>query len=320
MTASSNERSDVLADIETKYVQQLLAAISKLKIRRKDFVQANYAEQARNFTSTLHFLKDIQWVREEEENLIITSEGDNAIKDIDNAVEIRAKLAGAIIAEVSPYRKLVADYLNKFRSVDSGLVYQPTLPDRLRESNLRNFLMDLGLVTYRPTDDMYLLEEEGVDVYVWATNLKRAISPERFRADSQRREELGFRAELAVVDYEKGRLGPKFSSRVDHVSAKRPFASYDIKSVSLQEGKTIARYIEVKAGPADTYEFYWSASEVEAARLLRTKYFLYVLPVRVGGGFNLEKMLILQDPIVSVYQNAERWDIEENVILCKQRA
>ena len=106
---------------------------------------------------------------------------------------------------------------------------------------------------------------------------------------------------------------------VQHVSAKNPFACYDIKSVTLLDGKAIPRYIEVKAAPTYSYQFFWTASEMEAGRLLRAKYFLYLLPVARGGAFNLERMLILQDPIASVYQNRQEWLVEENVIVCRKR-
>jgi hypothetical protein len=179
--------------------------------------------------------------------------------------------------------------------------------------------MDIGLVTYRAADDLYLLGEAGVELYVWARNLKLPTSRERFEKDSQQREELGFRAEVAAFEYEKKRVGAEWAGRVEHVSANIPFACYDIKSVTLREGKAVSRYIEVKAEPADSHQFFWTASEVEAARLLRTKYFLYLLPVTPGGGFDLKRMLIVQDPFISVYQNSERWLIEENVIVCRQR-
>jgi hypothetical protein len=208
-------------------------------------------------------------------------------------------------------------YFLQFNSSKGAFCHRPPLVDRLRESGTRNFLMDLGVVTYRATDDTYVLEQSGFELYIWAT-VESSTSAQRFRAESQSRTELGFRAELAVVDYERSRLGPEWASRVEHVSATKPFACYDIKSVSVQAGQASDRFIEVKAEPADLHRFYWSASEVEAARLLRRSYFLYLLPT-LGDGFDFERLLIVQDPITSVYDNRQDWDIEENVIICTQK-
>lgn len=288
-------------------------------MRRRPFIEAAYGEQARDFQHTLQFLQDIQWVREQQGDLCLTSDGESAAREVQNEVAIRRQLTGAMIGEESPYQELLANYFTQFEMADSVLVHQPPFSNRLQESRLRNLLMDLGLVTYRAADDLYLLEEEGVELYVWATNQKRPTSRKRFKADSEQREELGFRAELVVLEYEKTRVGAEWACRVEHISAIRPFACYDIKSVSLGEGKATTRYIEVKSEPADLHQFYWSASEVEAARLLGTKYFLYLLPVVPTGGFDLKRMLVVQDPFVSVYQNSQGWLIEENVIVCRRR-
>ena len=319
MTTSSNDRSDVLGNLDAKQVQCLLSVVSQSKMRRRSFIEATYSEQARNFQHTLQFLQDIDWVRELQGELRLTSAGESACRGAQNDAEIRRKLAQTMIGDESPYQGLLADYFTQFKMVNSDLVHQPPFSDRLQESRLRNLLMDLRVVSYRAADDVYLIEEEGVELYVWAHNHKRPTSRKRFKTDSQRKEELGFRAELAAFEYEKTRVGTEWAARVEHVSAIRPFACYDIKSVSLREGAATPRYIEVKAEPADSHQFYWSASEVEAARLLRAKYFLYLLPVAPAGDFDLSRMLIVQDPFVSVYQNSEGWLIEENVIVCRKR-
>lgn len=319
MTASLDEQFDVLGKLETKHVQCFLSILSHSNMRRRQFVEASYGEQARYFQETLRFLKHINWVREQQDELFLTSDGESASRQAQSDADIRKKLTEAMVKEASPYQQLLVDYLAHFKMADSDLVHDPPISDRLQESQLRNFLMDIGLVTYRAADDLYLLEEAGVELYIWATNHSRPTSRKRFDTHAQQKEELGSRAELAVLEYEKRRVGAEWACRVEHVSSDSPFACYDIKSVTLHESKVVARYIEVKAEPTDSHEFYWTASEIEAAQLLRTKYFLYLLPVAQGGGFDLKRLLVVQDPFVSVYQNSQAWLIEENVIVCRQR-
>ena len=319
MTASSNERTIILARLETKQVQRLLSTLSRSALRRKQFVEAAYSEQARGFQETVQFLKDIGWIRERRDELALTYDGETAGNAGQNDAEIRRCLAEAMVAEASPYRVLLADYLVQFKMDGFNLVYRPPISERLQESPLRNFLMDIRVVTYQAADDVYVLEEDGVELYVWANNLKRPTSRSKLQADAKQKEELGSAAELAVLDYEKNRVGGQWISKVEHVSARIPFACYDIKSVTLQNSKAVPRYIEVKAVSADSHQFYWTASEFEAARLLRTKYFLYLLPVVAGDGFDLTRMLIVEDPCISIYQNPQMWLIEENVIVCTRR-
>lgn len=319
MSTSSDERLIVLARLDTKQVQCLLSTLSRSALHRKQFVEATYSEQATGFQETVQFLKDIGWIREQRDELVLTHDGDTASNVAQDDAEIRKRLAEAMVAEASPYQVLLADYLMQFKMANSNLVYRPPISVRLQESPLRNFLIDIRIMTYQVADDVYVLEEDGVELYVWARNLKRPTSRNKLQADAKQKEELGSAAELTVLDYEKNRVGTQWACKVDHVSAKSPFACYDIKSVTVQDDKAVPRYIEVKAVAGDSHQFYWTASEVEAARLLRTKYFLYLLPVVAGGGFNLTQMLIVQDPCISVYQNSQTWLIEENVIVCRRR-
>lgn len=318
MSASSDERLDILGRLETKQVQSFLRVLSHSTMRRSQFIEAIYSEQARNFRETLEFLKGINWVREHQDELLLTNDGDSAGRGAQNDAEIRKRLLEAIISEASPYKELLAGYLTQFKMTETDLVHRPPISDRLDDSGLRNLLIDMRVVTYRAADDVYALEEVGVELYVWAKNLQRPVSRKKFEADVKQKEELGSAAELAVLEYEKNRVGVQWVSKVEHVSARLPFACYDIKSLTLHDGKAAPRYIEVKAVAADSRQFYWTASEVEAARLLREKYFLYLLPV-TSGGFDLERISIIEDPFISVYQNSEGWLLEENVIVCRKR-
>jgi hypothetical protein len=318
MTASSNDRPDALADLGVKEVQCLLQTLSQLKMRQRPFVESHYNLQATNFGATHQFLQNVRWVQEDEQQLSLTAKGEAASRSIPDLPALRTQLIESMISPNSPYRRVLAKYFLQFKPSKGEFFHHPGLADRLQESGTRNFLMDLGVVTYRVTNDTYVLEQHGLELYIWAT-VERSSSPQRFRADSQSRMDVGLCAELAVVEYEKSRLGTELASRVEHISASKPFACYDIRSVSVQDGKASDRFIEVKAVPVDSHRFYWSASEVEAARLLRASYFLYLLPTLGTAGFDFGRLLIIQDPITSVYDNREEWEIEENVIVCRQK-
>jgi len=319
MSVSSDKRLELFAKLETKQIQYLLSVLLRSTMQGTHFVATAYAEQARNFVETLQFLKEIDWVEERRDELSLSDTGITASAAAQDDEEIRKRLAEALIAELSPYRKDVADYLLRFDLDGSNLAYRPSLSERVQQSPLRNFLMDIHAVTYRAADDTYLLEEHAADLYVWAMNFERPTSKEMLQAASKRREQLGFAAEIAVVQYEKERVGAEWMHRIEHVSERSPFACYDIKSVTLHSGKDVPRYIEVKAVPADSCQFYWTASEVKTAQLLRNKYFLYLLPVHSVGGFDLSRMIVIEDPYISVYQNSQAWLIEENVIVCTRK-
>jgi len=318
MSTSSDKRLELFAKLETKQIQCLLNILFQSTMHEKHFVETAYSERARNFVETLQFLKDMSWVKEQHGELALSDAGSTAYAAAQDDGEIRKRLIEALIEEVSPYRADLADYLLRFSLSGSNLAYRPSLSERLQQSPLRNYLIDIRAVTYRAADDTYLLEEGAADLYVWAINFRRSTSKEMLQSDATRKEQLGFAAEIAILEYERDRVGARWAYKVEHVSARSPFACYDVKSVTVRSGDAVPRYIEVKAVPPDSYQFYWTRSEVEAAQLLKSKYFLYLLPVSTSGGFDLKQILIVDDPYVSVYQNSEAWQIEENVIVCRR--
>ncbi|MGO9246362.1 MAG: protein NO VEIN domain-containing protein [Verrucomicrobiia bacterium] len=319
MDASSDERMVVLAGVVTKQVRRLLEILAEISMRRTQFVESRFAEQGRNFPETVRFLEEIGWIRRDGNEFALTASGDVACKSVHNDNEIRQRILEAVIDVNSPFRELLADYILRFGEVNSEIGYRPPLAERLREAPLRDLLMDMRAVERRAIDDTYVLVGGGVDLYVWARGLRCHASRKGMEAATKRQEELGFAAELVVLAYEKQRVGTKWASRVEHVSSESPFASYDIKSVTLSGDTAETRYIEVKAVPGDSHQFYWTASEVELSKLLRGRYFLYLLPLVAGRGFDQAQLMVVGDPWTSVRQNSDKWLIEENVIVCRRK-
>jgi hypothetical protein len=162
------------------------------------------------------------------------------------------------------------------------------------------------------------LHENAAHLYFWAKNSRGATSKEQLQENTKRKDAVGAAAEEVVLDFEKKRVGPEFASFVHHTSAKLPGACFDIQSVSIDGQAQVPRFIEVKAVPASSYQFFWSSPELEAARILRERYFLYLLPALGGNRFDLTQMEMIADPYSAVYQNAESWSKEENVIVCRR--
>lgn len=130
---------------------------------------------------------------------------------------------------------------------------------------------------------------------------------------------MGFAAELAVVAHERQRLGVGLAHLVEHISADQPYACYDVKSATVVEGQVVDRYIEVKAVPQETLQFYWSKSEVDAAKVLRDRYYLYLLPYTVKRGFDVGALTMICDPHRTLTGDQNTWEIEEDVLVCRRK-
>jgi hypothetical protein len=319
MSDSSGDTADILSKVEAKHVRRLLSVVFESRLRKLQFVEQRYTEGAANFRETLQFLRDLGWISERGDELDLVP-SISAVSDwLQSEDSIRHAILTALAGESSPYRRAVASYLSNFTVADAELKYRPSLSERGQQRPLRNLLMDLRTVSYRPADETYILEDSAVPIYVWATNFVRPRGRQTYEVLQRRREELGFAAELAVVEHERKRLGGGLAHLVEHISADQPYACYDVKSATVMEGRVVDRYIEVKAVPQDTLQFYWSKSEVDAAIVLRERYYLYLLPYAVKRGFDVEALTMICNPHRTLTGDQDTWEIEEDVLVCRRK-
>jgi len=319
MSDSSDDLSAVLGRVDTKQICQLLSVLASSEIHRLDFIEQRYAEGARNFAETLSFLLQVSWVANVGGNLQLTPSAAQAVEAIADEQGIRNAILDAAIAEASPFGKAVAEYIKSFELEGSKLMRRPTMSERSRERPIRDFLMDLRRVSYIQSEDSYVLAEAAAPLYVWAVNRSRTTSLSKFAQLQRRREELGYAAELVVLDYERARLGSNFSGQIEHVSAGSPFSCYDIRSLTVDAGGIQERYIEVKAVDPESMQFFWSRSEIDAATILSSRYYLYLLPYLQRGGFKTDALAIYCDPVRTLLGNRDDWQVEEDAVICRKR-
>ena len=98
----------------------------------------------------------------------------------------------------------------------------------------------------------------------------RIISFEEFRQIEKEKTDIGYRAELKIIEYEKDRLSefPDLVLQIEHVAQKDVMAGYDILSFDHYD-KDIPnpRFIEVKAVSPWDYRFYWTRNEIEKSKI-----------------------------------------------------
>lgn len=320
MSDSLGDKTGILSKVETKQVHRLLSVILESRLRKARFIEQRYAEGAPHFQETLRFLRDIGWIAERDDELELVPSLSTVADWLQSDEHIREAMLAGLVAESSPYRRVLASYLNKFGVTGAELKHRPSLSERTQQRPLRDLLMDLRAVSYRASDEAYVLEDAAAPIYVWATNFVRPRNPQAYAVLQRRREELGFAAELAVVDFERQRLGDTLAHLVEHVSADQPYACYDIKSATVNDGQVVDRYIEVKAVPERTLQFYWSRSEVDTATVLRARYYLYLVPFAMKSGFDVEAITIVCDPHSTLVGDPDAWEIEEDVLVCRRKS
>ena len=137
--------------------------------------------------------------------------------------------------------------------------------------------------------------------------------------EAQKRD-LGHRAELVVVEYERRQVGSRYASQVVHVALRSASAGFDIASLRVKaDGRSVeSRLIEVKAVGQEERGFFWSSEEAKVARKSGDSYFLYLVPVREGEP-SIEELVIIRDPARKVLKSPAEWDVQASGYYCRRR-
>jgi len=318
MNGSSGTKA--ITTLSRLHAKQIFACIDILRttsVREIAFVESLQNDRAGNFRETVWFLKQIEWLHESRGKIELTSRA--LAEESSTEGQISRAVLNCMAECPGPVGHLLGDYLVQFQTFEGNIVHQPSAQLRLEQSFIRNLLIELGAVRYEAESDSYLLGPDFTHLYFWARNIHCVTSKAHLAAAAAAKEQLGTAAELSAVAFERSRVGPLWESRVEHISLKFPFACFDIKSVTIVEGSPLNRFIEVKAVPADTFDFFWTASEVEAAQFLTENYFLYLLPVLDGQTFDLSKIMIVRNPYRTIFQFPDEWSVKQEVVSCRRR-
>lgn len=139
-----------------------------------------------------------------------------------------------------------------------------------REPNLANHL----LIRQAFTDHF---REQIIKELFPAKKTTSKVSLEELKKSLKNKEEAGKLAELFVLEHERNKLnGHPEIEKVIRIADYFTNAGYDIESFLDHDSIVIDKFIEVKSYEGEI-SFYWSKNEVEKAKELGGKYFLYLV-------------------------------------------
>ena len=295
------------------HICALLEIIGMNQINEMVHIRRLFNERAKGFGEVVSFLTELD---------MISSDGHTMRLKVDwlgtdSKKGRRDEIIRRLLEKRNRYRTEMFRFINQFNLIQIKLVYSPLDQRRSSESAVRNFLIDIGVVKHEMESDSYILLPEHMNLLVSARNNVNHISPVFLQKNVEARTEIGDAAEELIVKYERERLGPDHSDKVDHVSMRNSAAGYDILSITNEpDGLVNPRFIEVKAVSPVTFQFYWSKNEVAIARTLSAWYFLYLLPVNRDGKFNIDKLMVIPDPCKTVLLNDSNWATETDALIC----
>lgn len=309
MSASSVQNRAAFEGLRWCQVEGLLEVLRDTELRYEHHIRRRFNERASGYARTAAFLREIGVVGFDGSRIMCRRRIPGESGGLVNLI------IGHVLRARGRYRAAIFRYLRRFRCARGEVVYRAGASARARDSAVRNFLMDLGIVRHRVQDDAYALDPAFVPLFVESRRVTGGTAPGRVTSQREAREEIGLAAELAVVAYERDRIGPEFADRIDHVSQRNASAGYDVLSARVASNRASNRYIEVKAVPSSSMRFYWTGNEVNVAGILRDFYYLYLVPVEAGV-VRIDRMTVIADP-VSVVLDSRDWVVEPHVRLCR---
>lgn len=152
--------------------------------------------------------------------------------------------------------------------------------------SIRNLLLSTGFFEREPNLANHLLirqeftdhfREQIIKELLPAKKTTSKVSLEELKKRLMNKEEAGKLAELFVLEHERNKLeGHPEIEKVVRIADYFTNAGYDIESFFDHDSIVIDKFIEVKSYEGEI-SFYWSKNEVEKAKELGGKYFLYLV-------------------------------------------
>lgn len=299
-------------NLKYSHVCTLLDIVDMVQIDSSHYISKLFAERAEGFDEVVLFLVKIGAIVSNGQTLHLTVNSLTSNSDIR-----RSEIIRMLLNKRSRYRKEMFRFINQFNLVEGEIVYLPSDHRRSSESGVRNFLIEIGVVMHVMETQKYVLMPEFVNLFASAKNNAKYTPPKLLENIVADRNDIGLQAEELIVEYERARIGSKYAENIDHVSMRNCAAGYDIHSVSIEHnGNVVPRFIEVKAVSPTTFQFYWSKNEVTVAHELSHWYYLYLLPCKRDGQFDMDELMIISDPYNTLLARDSDWVTESDALIC----
>lgn len=296
--------------------------LNETSLRKKEFIESEFLRYATNFIETLELLKELGMITVREEEIVLKPKYKMFLSELIKSQKpqqtVKSFIVNSLLVSKASFSDYVYQFLFQFKWGNNHYEFLPSTPQRLKDSGLRNFLIDLEFLYVAPRKVKYVISDDYVFLF---SNLKKPhqLAPDELLQVHQKKEEIGKAAELKIIEYEQLRLSgfPHLAEMIKHIALEDVIAGYDIKSfeVELDKAKNfIPRFIEVKAVSPWDYKFYWSRNEIESASQYQKNYYLYLLPIISKNEFDIKGLKIINDPYSNVYENKNEWFRTEELI------
>lgn len=301
--------------LEVQQFIVLFNLLASLYLRDKEYLVSAYNRNAQNFNQTFDFLKQMRAISETQGKIALSRKLSTSLKEYKKIADqqkvewVNEYLIDALISNKTKTSIEFYNYIRNFQFKEKLFIFQPTGTENKRYADIRNFLIDLGLIEYDTKRKLYIFSRPVL--LNESINVEKYISLSTFEKIQDAKKELGEKAELIALEHEQNRLAhlPNIVSEIRHISKEIVNKGFDIESFTeIETGKYVKRFIEVKAVLKNRPHFFWSRNEVEKARELGKSYWLYLIPYTSKQKFIPESIEKISDPYQTVFLNENAWE------------
>lgn len=303
----------VFDKLSVKQILVFSEIIAESSLMQMEFIRAKYQRSALNFNETVEFLKELKLIAVRRNQILPKPKYQAFLQKLIASREkmqiLQSFLIDCLFLGTMSFSEYIGQFMANFRFKNGQYEFVPTASQRLAYSGLRNYLIDLGFLHVDAGGVKYVVGNIYPLGYPELARSHR-LTPEEFADIQQKNREIGRKAELQVIEYEKQRLSlfPHLVEKIEHVADWDIAAGYDVKSFEdTQQENPIPRLIEVKAVSPWNYRFNWTRNEIETSKLHQQNYHLYLVPVLGKDIFDFEGLRVIRNPYSKVYKNKKEW-------------
>lgn len=304
--------------IDFANAKYLLNVVDESDTALASVIREVYSRHALAYAETLAFLTALEVLRGDDERILPGARFAETMSSLAKGPsEYTQFLVELAVASPSEYGHELRQILLGFSANGPTLSIAP-LGARNSRYAARDALVSAGVVLLDHDTGVGTLRAEYHRLYALALS-HGGTPPERVVALEERNRDLGHRAELMVLAYEREVVGSQYAKQVVHVSRHSASAGFDIASLRVKAAMLVeSRLIEVKAVSREDFGFFLSSQEATVARRSGDTYFLYLVPTRDGDPVG-DDLVIIRDPARRVLDAPAEWEVEASGYHCRRR-
>ena len=243
----------------------------------------------------------------ENDEIYFTKLGIQLIADIDDIEKFKENLVQKCFLK-NNFSEIIIPMLVEFHEGGENKLWyeKKAVVNLFQREDLLPIIYEIGLLIKNDSEVILNPNFQKNEIIQEQRKTKRKISQANLEKSLLIQKKVGQIAERIVLKFEKARLLEggflEKSEKVEQISEDWANKGYDIESFDGPGDEILPdRFIEVKGTTGKNFSIFWSVNEIENAKMLREKYWIYfVSGIDIENDASPEIPEMIQDPFIKI--------------------